>query len=218
MIKTNETLNHLLTRRSVKVTTLATPGPTADEIQTLLTAATRVPDHGKLCPWYFLVFENEKRLQAGDIIAKAYKTDHPTATPGKIDTERQRLARAPLVIAVISRARKGKPPLWEQILSSGAVCMNLAHAAHALGYGAQWLTEWYAYHDAVKSGLGLDHRDHIAGFIHIGTPTTKPEERDRPDLNEIVTRWAPNVTLNKGDIYNYEKFDIPELGFKPPTA
>lgn len=210
----NETLNSLLTRRSVKVKNMSAPAPSAEQLDQILTAATRVPDHGKLCPWYFIVLEDESRAQAGEVLRKAYAKENPNCREGKAADEAKRFTRAPMVIAVVSRARKGKAPLWEQILSAGAVCQNLILATDASGFAAQWLTEWYAYNDDVKAAFGLDERDNFAGFIYIGTATEVPEDRDRPDLAEIVTHWTTNVQINKGNIYNREKYDIPSLGIK----
>src|SRR5262249_9541791 len=157
------------TRRSIKPVELAGPGPSEGELETLLTIAARVPDHGKLVPWRFIVFEGEARLAAGDAIAAAFRDKHPDAKPEHVEAERRRLARAPLVIAVVSRAGPHvKIPEWEQVLSAGAAAMNLVLAAHALGYAASWITEWYAYDRGVLARLGLNESERIAGFVHIG--------------------------------------------------
>jgi nitroreductase len=180
----------LKTRRSVKPMELTGPAPSAAEIDTLLTIATRVPDHGKLKPWRFIVFEGEAREKAGDIIAEVFRGAHAQATPDQIGFERQRLARAPLVVAVVSRAAPhAKIPEWEQQLSAGAAAMNLVTAAHAMGFAASWITEWYAYDRAVLDKLGLGDNERIAGFVHIGRPSKPPEDRDRPQLSEVVTRF-----------------------------
>jgi nitroreductase len=156
----------------------------------LLTVASRVPDHGKLAPWRFIVFEGEARRGAGEAIAAAFRAKYPDAKPEHIAAERERLTRAPLVIAVVSRAAPHvKIPEWEQVLSAGAAAMNLVTAAHALGYGANWITEWYAYDRAVLDALGLEPHERMAGFIHIGRPPGPPEERPRPPLAEIATRF-----------------------------
>jgi len=177
-------------RRSVKPNELGPPGPSPSEIETLLTIASRVPDHGKLAPWRFVVFEGEARLQAGEAIAKAFVAKYPDAKPEQIAYERQRLARAPLVIAVVSRAAPhGKIPEWEQVLSSGAAAMNLLVAAQALGFGATWITEWYSYDRSVLDAMGLAPHEKIAGFIHVGHQTAATEDRPRPPLAEIVTRF-----------------------------
>jgi nitroreductase len=180
----------LKTRRSFKAVELSGPGPSAAEIDTLLTVASRVPDHGKLVPWRFIVFEGEARRAAGAAIVAAYHAKYPEAKPEQAEAERARLTRAPLVITVVSRAAPHvKIPEWEQVLSAGAAAMNLVLAAHALGYGASWITEWYAYDRAVLDALGLAPHEKIAGFVHIGRPPGTPEDRARPPLDEIATRF-----------------------------
>src|SRR5215475_12001433 len=170
----------LSTRTSCKAVALTTPGPSAGEIEKLLTIACRVPDHGKLTPWRFIVFEGEARLAAGAVIATAFRKKYPDAKPEQVEFECKRLAHAPLVIAVVSRAAPHvKIPEWEQVLSAGAAAMNLVLAAHALGYGASWITEWYAYDRSVLDVLGLAPNERIAGFVHIGRPAKSPEERER---------------------------------------
>ena len=186
-----DALDLLTTRRSVKPVELTGPAPSAAEIDTILTVAARVPDHGKLVPWRFIVFEGDGRLKAGDKIAAVFRADHPEAKPEHIEAERNRLARAPLVIGVVSRARTHvKIPTWEQVLSAGAAAMNVVHAAHALGYGANWMTEWYAYDRRVLEQLGLDLDERIAGFVHIGRAAQPPTDRPRPPLDQVATRFA----------------------------
>src|ERR1041384_3720194 len=186
-----EAIDLLKTRRSVKPIELAGPGPIADELATLLTIASRVPDHGKLTPWRFIVFEGDARLKAGEALAKIFKTNNPQATDEQVGFERNRLARAPLVVAVVSRAAPHvKIPEWEQVLSAGAAAMNLVTAAHALGFAANWITEWYAYDRRVLDALGLAPHEKIAGFVHIGRPAKPPEDRPRPPLADIVTRFG----------------------------
>jgi nitroreductase len=181
----------LTTRRSFKPVELSGPPPSPAEIETLLTVASRVPDHGKLAPWRFIVFEGAARQKAGDAIAAAFKVKYPDAKPDQIEAERGRLTRAPLVVAVVSRAGPHvKIPEWEQVLSAGAAAMNLVLAAHALGYGASWITEWYAYDRSVLDALGLAPHERIAGFVHIGRPPGAPEDRPRPPLAEITTRFS----------------------------
>jgi nitroreductase len=186
-----DALDLLKTRRSFKAVELSSPGPSAAEIDTLITVASRVPDHGKLAPWRFIVFEGDARRAAGEAIALAFRAKYPDAKPEQVEAERERLTRAPLVIAVVSRAAPHVKTEWEQVLSSGAAAMNLVTAAHALGYGANWITEWYAYDRAVLDALGLAPHERIAGFIHIGRPPGPPEDRPRPPLAEIATRFAP---------------------------
>ena len=180
----------LRTRRSLKPVELIGPGPSPSDLDTLLTIASRVPDHGKLAPWRFIVFEGESQLKAGAAIAAAFVAKYPDATPDQIEFEHRRLARAPLVIAVVSRAAPHvKIPEWEQVLSAGAAAMSLVIAAHALGFGATWITEWYAYDRGVLDALGLAPHEKIAGFVHIGRPAHAPEDRPRPALADIVTRF-----------------------------
>jgi nitroreductase len=186
-----EALDLLKTRRSVKPMELTGPGPSPAHIETILTVASRVPDHGKLIPWRFIVIEGDSRLVIGDQIAAAFAGDHPQATPDQMEFERKRLARAPLVIAVVSRASAHvKIPEWEQILSAGAATMSLVFAAHALGYAANWITEWYAYDRRVLERFGLAANERVAGFVHIGTPANPPEDRPRPPLESIVSRFS----------------------------
>lgn len=186
-----DALDLLKTRRSFKAAELTGPPPSAAEIDTLLTVASRVPDHGKLVPWRFIVFEGAARRAAGAAIVAAFRAKYPHAKPEQAEAERARLARAPLVIAVVSRAAPHvKIPEWEQVLSAGAAAMSLVLAAHALGYGAAWITEWYAYDRGVLDALGLKPHEKIAGFVHIGRPPGKPEDRPRPPLNEIASRYS----------------------------
>jgi nitroreductase len=186
-----DALELLKTRRSVKPIEMAGPGPDARELETLLTIASRVPDHGKLAPWRFIVFEGEARERAGAVIAERFAEQHPEATADQLAFERNRLARAPLVVAVVSRAAPHvKIPEWEQQLSAGAAAMALVMAAHAMGFAASWITEWYAYDRAVLDALGLQSHERIAGFVHIGRPRKAPEERDRPKLADIVSRYS----------------------------
>ena len=186
-----EALDLQKTRRSVKPIELNGPGPAPAELDTLLTVASRVPDHGKLTPWRFIVFADDARQQAGEAIAAVFKASNPQATEDQVAFERNRLARAPLVVAVVSRAAPHvKIPEWEQVLSAGAAAMNLVTAAHALGYAATWITEWYAYDRAVLDALGIGAAEKIAGFVHIGRTVKPPEDRPRPPLAEIVTRFG----------------------------
>lgn len=208
----SETLDYLLRRRSVKVDHIAAPGPDEVQLHAILSAACRVPDHGKVCPFYFLVFQGDARAQAGDILAEAYSRAEPGARADKIELERQRFMAVPLVVALVMRVRPSKNPLWEQILTCGAAAQNLILSANAQGFAANWLTGWYAYDESVRAGLGLDERDQVAGFFYIGTPQQVPEERERPDLSLIVNEWEKDAPLKKGDEYGHEKVGFPALG------
>jgi nitroreductase len=188
----NATIDLLKTRRSAPVPTLAGPGPTAAELETLLTVASRVPDHGKLAPFRFIVFEGEGQRQAEDIIADVYAVEHPEADEEQLRVERKRQAfLAPTVIAVVSRAGPHqKIPEWEQVMSAGAACMNLVIAANAMGFATAWLTGWYAYDRKVLERFGLNSTEKIAGFIHIGRNPNPREDRRRPVLADIVTTFG----------------------------
>ena len=185
-----DALELLKIRRSVKPREMSGPGPSPAEIETILTIGARVPDHGKLTPWRFIIFEGDARARAGEMIAKVFAQKNPNAQPSDIDVEKRRLTDAPLVIGVVSFTKPHpKVPPWEQELSAGASAMNIVTAATALGYGACWLTGWFAFDRDVLDGLGLKPDEKLAAFIHIGTPSKPSEDRPRPALGDIVTRF-----------------------------
>jgi nitroreductase len=185
-----ETLDLLLRRRSSSARGLVAPGPDAEQIQLILTAGVRTPDHGKLTPWRFLMFEGEGRAEFGALLARVVTMREPEAGEVRLQLERQRFLRAPLVIAVISSPKAGKPiPEWEQQLSAGAVCQNMMIAATALGFGSLWITEWCAYDEAVIEALGLTAEERVAGFLYLGTRNETLRERERPDLAALVRHW-----------------------------
>lgn len=184
------TIEMLKTRRSVKPIEMTGPGPSLPELETILTLGARVPDHGKLVPWRFIVFEGEARNRAGDTLARLFKDKNPQATADQVEAERKKFLHAPLVIAVVSRAKPHvKIPIWEQELSAGASAMNIVVAANALGYVASWLTGWAAFDRDALRALGIADDEKMAGFIHIGRATRPAEDRDRPALQDIVTRF-----------------------------
>ncbi len=207
--KSTTLLEYLTHRRSVAAKDLAEPGPTDEQIKAILAAASRVPDHGKMFPWHFIVFRGDARAKMGTILKESLLKKEPDAPPEKIAQEETRFLRAPVVIAVVSRIRPGKHPQWEQILSAGAACQNLCLAANALGFGSNWLTEWYAYDENVHQGLGIDERDRIAGFIYIGSVGKMPEERPRPDNTLLTTWWEGQEKLTRGDEYDKDGFSLP---------
>jgi len=187
----NPTIDLLLTRRSVPPRLLAAPAPTAGEVRTLLTIAARVPDHGRAVPWRFIVIGPDGGARLGQLIADAFHADHPDATPEALQIEHARLLRAPLVIGVVSSTHEHpKAPEWEQILSAGAAAMSLVIAANAMGYGANWHTEWYAYDRRIMSELGVKDDERIAGFVHIGTPAERPGDRPRPALDDVAVEYG----------------------------
>jgi nitroreductase len=186
-----DALDLLAFRRSVPANALAEPGPSAEELDRMLTVAARVPDHGKLAPWRFVVIEGEARVELGRRLAALLKEMEPDVSDQRLEAQACCFSQSALVVAVVSRAAPHvKIPEWEQVLSAGAVCMNLSLAANALGYGAQWLTGWAAYEPRARAILGLKAEEQVAGFIHIGAPTERWPDRPRPDLAEIVTRWS----------------------------
>lgn len=182
-------LDLLLQRRSVKL--LAEPGPAPEQLETILTAASRVPDHKGLAPWRFIVIEGAAREKFGAVLAEVLvKEDKEPPSPVRLDTERNRLIGAPVTIAVVSRVKETPgAPEWEQVLSCGAACQNLVIAANALGFGTNWVTRWFAYSPGVRAAMGLAPEERVAGFIHIGTPKERQPDRKRPGLGEVVTRW-----------------------------
>ena len=185
----NETIALLKSRRSTPPALMTGPGPSAEDMRTLLTVASRVPDHGKLAPWRFILFEGAARERAGRLALEVRLADHPDLDEARRAEELVRFSRAPVVVAVVSRAAPHvKIPEWEQLLSAGAVCMNLIVAARALGYSATWITEWPAYDARFRATIGLAPHERIAGFIHIGKGPAI-EDRPRPPLDEIVTHF-----------------------------
>lgn len=183
-------LARMLTRRSVPVLAMQGPGPDASQLELIVKAATRVPDHGKLAPWRLIIFEGEARQRAGEIFAQEFARKNPAAEAQQIEIERKRFSHAPLVIGVVSVIKDHpKIPEWEMIMSAGAVCMNIVWAANALGFVSSWLTQWCAYDRAVLSRLGVNEHERIAGFIHIGSREGAMEDRLRPAFEDVVTRF-----------------------------
>lgn len=185
-----ETLTLLARRRSTVAKNMTGPGPDKDQLDALLRIAARVPDHGKLFPWRFLVFEGEARAQFGELLEKRLRDIEPDGPAERYELERNRFVRAPVVITVISSVVESpKIPEWEQILSAGAVCQNLLIACSAMGFAAQWLTEWYAYDEIISSAMELGDTERVAGFIYIGSATQAPTERARKAPR--IEHWAP---------------------------
>ncbi len=177
-------------RRSVPPWAMTEPGPDPAQLDAILAVAARVPDHGKLAPWRFIVFRGEARERAGDVIAEVFRTRYPDVDAARVDTERKRLTHAPVVVGVVSRAAAhAKIPEWEQLMSAGAAAMNLVVAANAMGFSTSWLTEWYSYDPQTRAGLGLAEHERFAGFVHIGRASTAIEDRVRPVMSDIVSHF-----------------------------
>lgn len=182
-------LSLLETRRSGKPRDMIEPGPSPEELARILSIAARTPDHGKLHPWRFVHVPRERRGALSDLLFAAYRAEQGEPSEATAEAIARLAFQAPeLVVVLFSPKESAKIPLWEQQLSCGAAAMNLEHAAHALGYTAGWITGWPAYSPRVRDGLG-DESEKIAGFIYIGTPGSPLEERVRPPLDEVISRW-----------------------------
>jgi nitroreductase len=184
-----DTIDLLVTRRSMVAANITEPGPNAEEIDTILRCALRVPDHGKLGPWRIKVVQGKGQKRLGEIFAVAFSKSNPDADEAAVQTEYQRPCRAPVLLVISTKIESDKIPRWEQILSGGALCQNTLVAAAALGYRAQWLTEWPAYDEQIKEALGVDPTDEFLGFIYIGSSSEAPKERVRAELEDIVEYW-----------------------------
>lgn len=181
-------IDYLASRRSVPAFQMCDPGPDRAEIEAILTLAIRVPDHGKLAPWRFVVYQGEERRRIGEELLRLALEKNPELSEEMIAVERSRFTRAPVVVGVISKAAPhAKIPEWEQIMSAGAVCLNLLMAANAYGYVSNWLSEWFAFDDRAHALLGIASDEKVAGFIHIGSTTFPITERPRPNLEDIVS-------------------------------
>lgn len=182
-------LSLLETRRSGRPRDLVEPGPTPEELQAMLTIAARTPDHGKLAPWRFVHVPRERREAFADLLFTAYRAETGDPTEATAEAITRLASQAPeLVVALYSPKESAKIPDWEQLLSCGAAVMNLEHGAHALGYAAGWITGWAAYSPMVLAAFGAAP-ERIAGFIYIGTPGMDLEERARPEMAAITSRW-----------------------------
>ena len=181
-------LNHLKTRRSVLAKNLSEPGPNKDQLNTILEIATRVPDHRKLEPWRFIVIQGDGRKKLGELFCKI-KLQECDLTDDQIKAETNRYNHAPVVIVVVFSPVEHKTPVFEQLLSCGAVCQHINLASLALGFNSQWVTNWCAFDKQAQKELGLKPHESIAGFIHIGTAQCIPNDRQRPDLSNKVSYY-----------------------------
>jgi nitroreductase len=187
IVSSPETLAFLARRRSASAMTLGLPAPDDEQISALLAIAARVPDHGKLAPWRFVVLRGE----AKSTLVAALETiaaDRPDET--RLIAKLGKLRTPPLCLVVVSRPVESEIPEWEQQLSAGAACMLLTLAAQAMGFGANWITDWYAYDEDALALLGVGAGEQVAGFVHLGTPGEAPLERIRPDVATITSVWS----------------------------
>ena len=177
------------TRRSGKPRDMIAPGPDAAQLHRILSAATRVPDHGKLAPWRFVVIGPDKRDAFAALLQRALRAEKPEPSARDIAAAEEFARQAPALVVVVSCPdAASKIPVWEQELSAGAACMNLLNAAHAEGFVGGWLTDWPAFSDTVRAAFTPGGR--IAGFIFLGTPGRELQERPRPEFGEVVSEWA----------------------------
>jgi nitroreductase len=184
-------LAFLKTRKSASAKAMGGPGPDALQLHDMLELAVRVPDHGKLAPWRFILFVEDARAKIGDKFAHRFAALHPDYPANAVSFQHQLFMRAPVVVCVVSTAQlHAKIPVWEQQLSSAAVCFNLVLAAQAHGFDAQWQTDWVAYDEGAKAIMGVKPNEQVAGLVYIGTTATALEDRPRPDVNTLVTRWS----------------------------
>jgi len=187
---TSSPLALLATRRSGKPRDLVAPGPDETQLAQMLEIAARTPDHGKLAPWRFVVVPADRRDALSAVITTAYLAERPQAARLEIEALDQFAHQAPTLVVILSSPKvESHIPLWEQELSAGAACMNLLHAAHAMGFAGGWLTGWSAYSDAVRDAFGAAP-EKIAGFVFIGTVSKPLEERPRPESDKIVRYWT----------------------------
>jgi nitroreductase len=190
----NPVIDLLLSRRSVLAKDLGEPAPSAADLDTIIRAGLRVPDHGRVEPWRIQILRKPAQQKLAELCATIFARDNPSAPEAQLAAERERMQRSPILLVISSHPdpqRFAKVPAIEQVLSAGALCENLLIAAQALGYGAQWVTGWPAYHPEVRQALGHSADTEIVGFVHIGTATAVPNDRPRPDPGAIVGEWPP---------------------------
>lgn len=185
----------LATRRSTPILMFdpLSGEPTEEVLNNLIDIAMRVPDHRRLGPWRAITFTGETRTQFGSVLAERHKELHPGASETDLETERTRLLRAPACVTIVSSpvVDPKNTPIWEQELSAGAVCLNLLYAAHAAGYSAIWLSEWWAFDDKINQAMGLKDTERVAGHIFIGKASAELFERPRPDFANRISAWKP---------------------------
>ena len=190
-MKTEITLSdYLNVRRSIPAFQMREPGPSKEQIEDMLRLAVRVPDHGKIAPWRFIVYRGQERVRIGAELLKLRLEKEPSLPADIIEVEKTRFTRAPVVVGVISKAGPhAKVPDWEQVMSAGALCLNLLMAANAHGFVSNWLTEWFTYDKRAFPLLGIEESEQVAGFIHIGSSDFPAVERPRPAVSDI-TSWV----------------------------
>lgn len=187
----SDIIEFLLSRASAPIDQLAEPGPDDAQIETLIRVASRVPDHGRLSPWRFILYRGESRLRVGERLADLAEKLEGPLPPARREKELTRFSRAPLVIGVISSPKENpKIPQWEMFLSGGAAAMNLLVGANALGFGANWITNWYSDTEEGRRILGLAPHERVVGFVHIGTFNGRIIDRPRPDPSQLYSDYS----------------------------
>jgi nitroreductase len=182
-----EILTYLKQRRSELALTMEGDAPNEAELQEILTVASRVPDHGKLVPWRFVIYTASTRAKIGKGLQAIADQIGNDMAKKKYEKCIERFISAPMVIGIISTAcEHEKVPVWEQWLCGGAVAMNCLIASQALGFGAQWLTGWLCYDEGALKLLDVAENEKVIGLMHIGRSTAEKHDRDRPDLNKIT--------------------------------
>lgn len=184
----SDPLSLLLSRRSGKPRDMVAPGPDAEQLAAILAAATRVPDHGKLAPWRFVLVPDEQRARLAEVLVEALSTEKPEAGAMEIEAAQAFAHQAPVLVVALSSPRTGPIPIWEQELSAGAACMQLLNAAHALGFVGGWLTTWAAFSPRVRDAFGTAP-ERIAGFLFLGSAARPLDERPRPDPAQVIATW-----------------------------
>lgn len=185
-----EVLDYLKKRRSVTSPFLSEPGPNAHQLAEMMEIAARVPDHGKLAPWRLMTYSGDARAEIGARLAAIAKANNPELNDAALEIEKRQFLPAPLTVGVLSAPRAHpKIPEFEQLLCAGNVALNLVHAANAMGFGAHWVTRWFAYDAKAAHMLGAQEGERFVAFVHIGTAQTRLEERDRPDVAALTRAW-----------------------------
>ena len=187
---TSSILALLASRKSASAKAMGAPGPTPEQLAEILRIAVRVPDHGKLTPWRFILWEGDARARFGAVMRARWAELHPDHGEQTLAFAEGLFLRAPTVLGVVSSpVESPKIPLWEQQLSAAAVCMNILYAATAMGIGCQWNTDWVVYDAEIAAAMGLKPQEKLAGLVYFGTPTAALEDRPRPDPAALLTRW-----------------------------
>ncbi|MGC4027120.1 MAG: nitroreductase [Mesorhizobium sp.] len=186
-----DVIDFLLKRASPPIQEMHEPGPDDAAIATLMRIASRVPDHGRLVPWRFIVYRGEARHKVGEMLAELAEKREGPLPEGRRNQELTRFSRAPVVIGVVFTPKENpKIPQWEMFLSGGAAAMNLVNGASAMGFGANWITNWYSDTEEGRAILGLAPEERVIGFVHIGTYDGKPVERPRPDSETLYSDYS----------------------------